>query len=96
LELTRRYSTGAELSFWYAKTDTSRFHDFNRGYSEKGIALAIPVNMFFDHDAKGHHTYATCPWSRDVGQVVYRPSLYHIIRDFLPLKVKRYLKRMKE
>jgi len=76
---------GGRVFLWYTKTDTSGFEKDNRGYSDKGIGIAIPVRVFESSDVPGHHRLALSPWSRDPGQPVSQPySLFDFAREFTP------------
>ena len=86
-ELTR-YIRGGSVFLWYSKTDTSDFSGPNRGYSDKGVGITIPLSIFSDHERRGVFDYGLSQWSRDVGQVVEEPnSLYQFIREFTPSQI---------
>ena len=86
-ELTR-YIRGASVSLWYSETDTRNFTGPNRNYSDKGVAITIPWNVFSEYERRGSFGHALPEWSRDVGQVVREPySLYSFIREFLPVQI---------
>lgn len=64
-----KFINGVVLSAWYGVTDTRIFSDpFNRGYSDKGISVDIPLRLFTGHDSRTAYRYALSPWTRDVAQ----------------------------
>jgi hypothetical protein len=66
-----KFINGVVLSAWYSVTDTTIFSDSsNRGYSDKGISVDIPLRLFIGKDSKAVYRYAMSPWTRDVAQDV--------------------------
>jgi hypothetical protein len=62
---------GVELSAWYTKTDTSVFNaDFNKGYSDKGIMVSVPMRLFKGKESRSAYAQSISPWTRDVGAQV--------------------------
>jgi len=72
---------GVELSAWYTKTDTSVFHaDFNRGYSDKGIMVSVPIRLFKGKESRSTYAQSISPWTRDVGaQVSEFTNIFDVI-----------------
>jgi hypothetical protein len=77
IELRRSYNWFT-IGAWYTRTDTDVFEsEENRGASEKGVYIAIPLGLFRDRDDRGHLTYTITSFTRDQGQTVRQPrSLY--------------------
>jgi hypothetical protein len=89
----RYFSMGA----WYTKTDTSHFTDpENRGASEKGVYLRIPLSIFRDKPIPGHFRYDVTSFSRDQGALVRQPSrLYPLDPWATPIHAKQTLEEMR-
>jgi len=82
-----RVVKGFEIGFWWTKSNTNKpqFYGDNRGYSDKGIFITIPFRVFFTKDTYQTASYSLSPWTRDVGQLSYRPiDLYNTVRPKLP------------
>ncbi|MBI5328453.1 MAG: YjbH domain-containing protein [Deltaproteobacteria bacterium] len=89
-----KFINGVILSAWYSVTDTSVFNDnVNRGYSDKGIAVTIPIRLFKGADSKTAYSYALSPWTRDTGQDIER---YGALFDFIGRNIEIYLDRDKK
>ncbi len=86
-----KFVNGFVISAWYTVTDTSVFSDpFNRGYHDKGVALAIPLRMFIGRDSKTVYTYRLSPWTRDAGQDIdHDRTLFDLIGRNTPLHLDR-------
>ncbi len=96
LELSRDIR-GGRVFLWYTKTDTSGFEGDNKGYSDKGIGIVIPVRVFENSDVPGHQRLAIAPWSRDTGQPVSQPyGLFDFVREFTPAYIFRHWNELKE
>ena len=80
---------GVTLFAWYSFTDTSIFTDqYNRGYSDKGIGVSIPMRLFEGTDSRTVYSYAISPWTRDVAQDIdHSTTLF----DFFGRNSKKYL-----
>jgi len=64
-----KFIKGVTIFAWYSFTNTSIFSDSsNRGYSDKGIGVKIPMRLFEGTDTKTAYNYAVSPWTRDVAQ----------------------------
>ncbi len=86
-----KFINGFVVSAWYTATDTSVFSDpFNRGYHDKGVALAIPLRMFIGRDSKTVYTYRLSAWTRDAGQDIdHERTLFDFIGRDTPLHLDR-------
>nr|CBX27440.1 hypothetical protein N47_H22620 [uncultured Desulfobacterium sp.] len=95
---TREYNTGAEIGFWYSKTNTDNFTDqYNRGYNDQGVFLSIPLNMFTTYETRTKYEYAISPWTRDVAaQPFHWQNVFDMASDLMPGSFKSDLKRLKE
>jgi hypothetical protein len=80
-EASRYFDSGLRLSMWYTMTNG---HDKINGhtYYDKGIAISMPLDIFYTCCARKRWRYGMSAWLRDVG---YRTStgsrLFDIIRD---------------
>jgi hypothetical protein len=64
-----KFIKGVTIFAWYSFTNTSIFSDSsNRGYSDKGIGVKIPMRLFEGTDTRTTYNYAVSPWTRDVAQ----------------------------
>jgi hypothetical protein len=82
-----RVVKGFEIGFWWTNSNTNKpqFYGDNRGYLDKGIFITIPFRVFFTRDTYQTASYSLSPWTRDVGQLSYRPiDLYNTVRPKLP------------
>ena len=78
-----------QLYAWYSFTDTSIFTDSsNRGYSDKGIGVRIPMRLFEGTDTKTAYNYSVSPWTRDVAQDI---DHFTNLFDYLGRDTKIYL-----
>lgn len=79
-----KFIKGVTISAWYSFTNTSIFTDSsNRGYSDKGIRVTIPLRLFEGSDSRTTLGYSLSPWMRDVAQDIdhYRNLFDYIGRD---------------
>jgi hypothetical protein len=69
LEATRYFDNGVRLTGWITFTDA---RDMMHGdkYFDRGIALEIPLDIFFWRSSKRVWNYATAAWLRDAGYSV--------------------------
>jgi hypothetical protein len=89
-----RYFT---MGAWYTKTDTSIFEsEKNRGQSEKGVYIRIPLAIFHDKPIPGHFRYDITSFTRDQGATVRQPSLLYPIDPWAtPAHTRRTLEEMR-
>jgi hypothetical protein len=96
-ELSREYSTGAILGFWYSFTDTDHMTAFNKGYHHKGIFLDVPARMFTNYESNIRYRYTMAPWTRDVAATVsHWQDLFGLGGDLMPAGFKLDLRKIKE
>lgn len=96
-DLSREYSTGAILGFWYSFTDTDDLTAFNKGYHHKGIFLNVPARMFQDYESNIRYRYTISPWTRDVAATVsHWQDLFHLGSDLMPAEFTRDLRKIRE
>ncbi|MEN6615091.1 MAG: YjbH domain-containing protein, partial [Syntrophorhabdus sp.] len=89
-----KFIKGVTIYAWYGVTDTSIFKDdSNRGYSDKGIAVSIPMNLFSGTDSKVVYNYGISPWTRDVAQDIEHS--YNLF-DFIGRDTRIYLDKDKQ
>lgn len=87
IEVSREIN-GFELGFWYTKTDSSKFSGDNKGYSDKGVFITVPLRMFSIRDNSQVARFSLSPWTRDVGQLANRPvDLHKTIKHKLPFYI---------
>lgn len=65
-QLSRFFSSGLEISFWYTVTNG---HDRVNGeiYFDKGVSLSMPIDMFYMRSSRERWGYSLSAWLRDVG-----------------------------
>jgi hypothetical protein len=84
-----KFFKGVTIFAWYSFTNTSVFTDsINRGYSDKGIGVSIPMRLFEGTDTKTAYNYAVSPWTRDVAQDI---GHFTTLFDFFGRNSKIYL-----
>ena len=80
-EVTRYFSSGLRISFWYTVTNA---HDKINGqtYYDKGFSFSMPLDIFFAESSRERFGYGMSAWLRDCG---YRTGtgkrLYEQIQD---------------
>ncbi|MGA8165536.1 MAG: YjbH domain-containing protein [Waddliaceae bacterium] len=80
-ELSRTYSSGMRVFFWYTYTNGKDFVNGHR-YHDKGIGISLPLDIFFTHSSRQQWCYGMSAWLRDVGAISETGDyLYYIIRD---------------
>jgi len=69
VSIQRKYKSFI-VGAYMTKTDTSVFAptSSNRGYTDKGIYLSVPIGVVSPENVKGSLWYGLAPWTRDVGQ----------------------------
>lgn len=78
-EVIRYFPSGLELTFWYTQTNG---HDRINGhtYYDKGVALSMPLDIFYTHSQRDRWGYGMSAWLRDVGVKAYTgQDLYDLI-----------------
>lgn len=84
-----KFFKGVTVYAWYSFTNTSIFTDSsNRGYSDKGIGVSIPMRLFEGTDTKTAYNYSISPWTRDVAQDI---DHFTNLFDFFGRNTKIYL-----
>ncbi|NGX43546.1 MAG: hypothetical protein K940chlam7_01844 [Chlamydiae bacterium] len=80
-ELSRHYLSGMQVYFWYTYTDGRDKVNGNR-YHDKGVGIALPLDIFYTHTSRHKWNYGISAWLRDVGAIALtgRP-LYYTIRE---------------
>lgn len=80
-EVSRYFPSGLRVTAWYTYTNAK---DVINGsiYHDKGIALSMPLDIFFTRSSRKRWTYAMSAWLRDVGVIAENgQSLYELIND---------------
>ena len=86
-----KFFNGIVLYGWYSFTDTDLFRDVhNRGYHDKGIAIAIPLRLFKGSDSRTSYYFGLSPWTRDVAQDI---NHHNTLFDHIGRKTKVFLNR---
>jgi hypothetical protein len=89
-----KFINGVILKAWYTVTDTSDFTDaYNKGYSDKGISISIPLRLFTGTDSRTVYNYSLTPWTRDTGQDI---DHFGNIFDFIGRNSKIYIDKNKK
>jgi hypothetical protein len=95
--VSREYDSGAIVGAWYSITDTDDLTGVNRNYNDKGVFLAVPVEIFKTTSDPRRWIYAVSPWTRDVGQTVRKDmEVYNMNLPLTPYRFKHNLGEMKE
>lgn len=79
-EITRYFPSGMELMVWYTQTNG---HDRINGhtYYDKGVAISMPLDIFYTHSQRDRWGYGMSAWLRDVGVKACTGSdLYDLIQ----------------
>jgi hypothetical protein len=85
---------GVKIWAWFSVTDTSVFgDDFNRGYSDRGIGVSIPLRLFKGTDTRTSYDYVLSPWTRDTGQDI---DHFRTLFDFIGRNNKIFLDKDRE
>ena len=65
-EVSRYFSSGLRLGFWYTYTNA---HDVinHSVYHDKGIFLSVPLDIFYTKTSRSRWGYGMSAWLRDVG-----------------------------
>lgn len=80
-EISRYFSSGLCLGFWYTYTNA---HDVinHQTYHDKGVFLSIPLDIFYTKTNRSRWGYGMSAWLRDVGVVGGTGShLYDLINQ---------------
>jgi hypothetical protein len=82
---------------WYTYTDTSIFEsEKNRGQSEKGVYLRIPLAAFRDTASRGHLRYEISSFTRDQGTLVRQPNMLYPMDPWsTPVHTRQSLEEMR-
>lgn len=88
-ELKRRFRSGVEVGAWYTWTnarDITNPGTPDSPYYDKGLFVAIPLNVLLTKDTQDRASMALADYTRDVGQMVVSPGdLYSIVERSLTL-----------
>ncbi len=79
VEVTRYFDNGLRLTAWATFTNAK---DMVHGavYYDKGIALEVPLDLFYRRSSRRVWNYATAAWLRDAGYTTYTgKTLFEII-----------------
>lgn len=80
-EVSRLFPSGLRLSFWFTYTNA---HDHINGsrYYDKGVAISMPLDIFYTYSERKKWHYGMSAWLRDIGaQACTGKDLYNMIRD---------------
>jgi Exopolysaccharide biosynthesis protein YbjH len=80
-ELSRYFPSGMRLSVWY--THTSAHDKINgKNYHDKGVAISLPMDIFYTYSERSHFGYGMSAWLRDVGVTAFTGrNLYDLINE---------------
>ena len=97
LTVTRSYDNGVDIGGWYSFTDTDDLTEFNKGYHDKGVFIAIPVQVLSPVEKRSKYSYVISPWTRDVAATVsHSQSLYGVASDLMPGEFKAKIEKIAE
>ena len=80
-ELIRYFPSGMRVYLWYTMTNG---HDKINGhrYYDKGVAISMPLDIFYTHSDRSRWGYGMSAWLRDVGvSSCTGLKLYDLIRE---------------
>ena len=80
-EVIRYFPSGMRIYFWYTLTNG---HDKINGhtYHDKGVAISLPLDIFYTHTDRSRWGYGMSAWLRDVGVTAATGlKLYDLIRE---------------
>jgi len=81
LEISRYFPSGVRFNVWYTRTDGRDFINGDR-YYDKGVAISIPLDLFYSHSSRSYWSYGLSAWLRDVGAISSTgDELYYMIYD---------------
>jgi hypothetical protein len=80
-EVSRYYPSGLRLSFWYTWTN-GRDKINGQTYYDKGVAISMPLDIFYTYSSRTRWGYGMSAWLRDVGVKAYTGrDLYEMINE---------------
>jgi hypothetical protein len=80
-EVARYFPSGLRVSFWYTRTN-GRDRINGERYYDKGIALSMPLDVFYMESSRKRWRYAISAWLRDVGVIAETgQDLYELINE---------------
>ncbi len=80
-EVSRYFPSGLRVTFWYTQTNKRDNINGSR-YYDKGVALSMPLDIFYTCSSRNKWRYALAAWLRDIGIIGGSgESLYEIIDD---------------
>ena len=89
LDVSRRFSTGLRLGFFFTLTDATK-DEFGEGSFDKGIYFQIPHDLFFTNFSTGQVFFGIHPLTRDGGALlVQHHSLYSITGNTAKYEIER-------
>jgi len=89
LDVSRRFSTGLRLGFFFTLTDATK-EEFGEGTFDKGIYFQIPHDLFFTNFSTGQVFFGIHPLTRDGGALlVQHHSLYSITGNTAKYEIER-------
>ena len=79
--LSKTYPSGTMVSIWCTYTNGNDKIN-GRRYYDKGIAVSIPLDLFYSYSSQNRWVYGLSAWLRDVGVTASTgKTLYRLIRD---------------
>lgn len=80
-EISRNFDSGMRLTLWYTYTNGND-HINGTVYHDKGVAISLPLDMFYTQTSRETWDYALAAWLRDVGAIAGTgKNLYYMIND---------------
>lgn len=80
-EVIRYFPSGMRIHCWYTMTNgRDRINDHT--YYDKGVAISMPIDIFYTRTDRSRWGYGMSAWLRDVGVTAYTGMrLYDLIRE---------------
>lgn len=80
-EITRNFDSGLRVTVWYTITN-ARDKINGQIYHDKGVALSMPLDIFYTHCTRDRFGYGISAWLRDCGfRTTTGKRLYDMIHD---------------
>lgn len=80
-EISRNFDSGMRITFWYTYTNGNDIIN-GKTYHDKGVAISLPLDLFYMQTSRETWTYGMSAWLRDVGVIGGTGrDLYYMIND---------------
>lgn len=83
-EISRNFDSGMRITFWYTYTNGNDIIN-GKTYHDKGVAITMPLDLFYMQTSRETWSYGMSAWLRDVGVIGGTgKDLYYMINDQRP------------